>query len=155
MNALFDAIVPESWIACSWNVSSLGEWIAGLMQRHEQLSRWIHARPKSIWMTGLFNPAALLIGICTDLVQHARVDVGLFGQRSSDRAIHLQDMQGAGSWSISLLCDRLPLLFLHPISTPFLHSFVFDSIKARCVSSKRKARLVYGAAGPCNFDRRQ
>jgi hypothetical protein len=32
LRALFEAIVPEAWIAYSWNVSSLGEWIAILMQ---------------------------------------------------------------------------------------------------------------------------
>jgi hypothetical protein len=78
LHALFDAIVPEAWIACSWNVSSLGEWIAGLMQRHEQLSRWIHSRPKSFWITGLFNPAALVIGAPTDSAQRMHVQIDVF-----------------------------------------------------------------------------
>ncbi len=69
LHSLFDAVVPDSWIACSWNVSSLGEWIAVLMQRQEQLSKWIGSRPKSFWIAGLFNPASLFTALKQDAVR--------------------------------------------------------------------------------------
>jgi len=39
------------------------------MQRHDQLSKWIGARPKSVWLTGLFNPAALFTAMKQDALR--------------------------------------------------------------------------------------
>ena len=37
--------------------NTLGSWWAGLVQRHEQLQRWLTVgRPKCFWLTGFFNP---------------------------------------------------------------------------------------------------
>jgi hypothetical protein len=74
--SLFDALVPDSWMACSWNVVSLGEWIAILMQRHEQLSKWLSGRPKTFWASGLFNPAGLFMALKQDVVRKGP-DIGI------------------------------------------------------------------------------
>ena len=40
-----------------WQANTLGSWWAGLVQRHEQLQRWLTVgRPKCFWLTGFFNP---------------------------------------------------------------------------------------------------
>ena len=72
MQSLFDAVVPTAWIACSWNISSLGEWIGILMQRQDQLSRCLHHRLKTIWIPGLFNPAGLFVALKQDAVRRNR-----------------------------------------------------------------------------------
>lgn len=41
----------------SWEAATLGSWFAGLLQRHEQLAKWLTTgRPRAYWMTGFFNP---------------------------------------------------------------------------------------------------
>ena len=57
LDALYNGRIPKDWLAKSWEAGSLGSWFAGLMQRHEQLLRWLNTgRPKSYWLTGFFNP---------------------------------------------------------------------------------------------------
>ena len=59
LDALFNARIPSEWLAGSWEASTLGNWFLGLLQRHEQLSKWLNAgRPKAYWITGFFNPQA-------------------------------------------------------------------------------------------------
>jgi hypothetical protein len=37
--------------------STLGNWFTGLLQRHDQLGKWLTlGRPRAYWMTGFFNP---------------------------------------------------------------------------------------------------
>jgi hypothetical protein len=37
--------------------ATLGNWFSGLLQRHDQLSKWLTmGRPRAYWMTGFFNP---------------------------------------------------------------------------------------------------
>ena len=57
--ALFNARIPPKWLAKSWEAATLGNWFTGLLQRYDQLAKWVNSgRPKSYWLTGFFNPQA-------------------------------------------------------------------------------------------------
>lgn len=57
LDALFNARIPKDWLKKSWEASTLGNWFLGLLQRHDQLFKWLNSgRPKAYWMTGFFNP---------------------------------------------------------------------------------------------------
>ncbi len=43
LDALFNARIPSEWLAGSWEASTLGNWFLGLLQRHEQLSKWLNS----------------------------------------------------------------------------------------------------------------
>ena len=61
LDALFNARIPADWLKKSWEASTLGNWFLGLLQRYDQLNKWLNAgRPKAYWMTGFFNPQVLL-----------------------------------------------------------------------------------------------
>ena len=63
LDSLADGKIPPQWLAKSWESSSLGAWFQGLIQRYDQLSKWINmsnARPKAYWLTGFFNPQGFL-----------------------------------------------------------------------------------------------
>lgn len=61
LDALFDANVPPKWLKKSWESSTIGSWFQGLLQRYDQLDKWLHrGRPKAYWMTGFFNPQGFL-----------------------------------------------------------------------------------------------
>ena len=64
MDALFCARPPKPWLKLSWEAPSLGLWFTGLLQRHEQLHRWLTAgRPASFWLGGFFNPQGFLTAV--------------------------------------------------------------------------------------------
>lgn len=57
LEALFTARIPKEWLKKSWEAATLGNWFLGLLQRHDQLSKWLNTgRPKAYWLTGFFNP---------------------------------------------------------------------------------------------------
>ena len=59
LEALFNARIPKEWLKKSWEAATLGNWFLGLLQRHDQLSKWLlGGRPKAYWLTGFFNPQA-------------------------------------------------------------------------------------------------
>ena len=61
LNALFMARIPALWLAKSWESSTLGNWFTGLLQRFDQLNKWLNlGRPKAYWLTGFFNPQGFL-----------------------------------------------------------------------------------------------
>lgn len=61
LDALFNARIPASWLKKSWEAATLGNWFTGLLQRFDQLSKWINTgRPRSYWLTGFFNPQGFL-----------------------------------------------------------------------------------------------
>jgi dynein heavy chain len=61
LDALFDANVPPKWLKKSWESSTIGSWFQGLLQRYDQLDKWLHrGRPKAYWLTGFFNPQGFL-----------------------------------------------------------------------------------------------
>jgi dynein heavy chain len=61
LDALFMARIPAAWLKKSWEASTLGNWFSGLLQRHDQLAKWLTlGRPRAYWMTGFFNPQGFL-----------------------------------------------------------------------------------------------
>ncbi|KOX80134.1 Dynein heavy chain 8, axonemal [Melipona quadrifasciata] len=61
LDNIYDARVPKSWRAKSWESSSLGFWYTELLDRNKQFSTWLHTgRPAKFWMTGFFNPQGFL-----------------------------------------------------------------------------------------------
>eukprot|EP00198_Chlamydomonas_reinhardtii_P012689 XP_001702026.1 flagellar outer dynein arm heavy chain gamma [Chlamydomonas reinhardtii] len=61
LDALFNARIPQQWLSKSWEASTLGNWFTGLLQRYDQLNKWLNlGRPKAYWMTGFFNPQGFL-----------------------------------------------------------------------------------------------
>merc|ERR1711865_1010731 len=50
-----------AWLRWSWLSGTLGNWFTGLLQRFDQLSKWLNSgRPKAYWLTGWFNPQGFL-----------------------------------------------------------------------------------------------
>lgn len=44
-------------VCSALQASTLGNWFTGLLQRHDQLSKWLAlGRPRAYWLTGFFNP---------------------------------------------------------------------------------------------------
>lgn len=61
LDALFMARIPKAWLAKSWEAATLGNWFTGLLQRYDQLNKWLNiGRPRAYWMTGFFNPQGFL-----------------------------------------------------------------------------------------------
>jgi dynein heavy chain len=61
LDALYKMRVPSTWLKKSWEASGLANWFQGLVQRHDQLHKWLNGgRPKAYWMTGFFNPQGFL-----------------------------------------------------------------------------------------------
>ena len=61
LEKLFNASIPMVWLRWSWESATIGAWFQGLLQRHDQLDRWLHkGRPKAYWLTGFFNPQGFL-----------------------------------------------------------------------------------------------
>lgn len=62
--------VPSRWMAQMstrvQEVLSLSAWFADVLKRHEQLRHWTAGQvvmPKSVWISGLFNPKAFLTSV--------------------------------------------------------------------------------------------
>jgi hypothetical protein len=44
-------------VAVAVQAATLGNWFSGLLQRQDQLARWLTmGRPRAYWLTGFFNP---------------------------------------------------------------------------------------------------
>ena len=73
LDALFNARIPQDWLKKSWEASTLGNWFLGLLQRYDQLNKWLNAgRPKAYWMTGFFNPQVQIVEsahVCIHILQ--------------------------------------------------------------------------------------
>jgi len=64
MDALHTGRVPASWLKISWEITAVGPWFSELLQRHDQLLRWLTTgRPKSFWLPGFFNPQGFLTAV--------------------------------------------------------------------------------------------
>lgn len=64
IDSLYAGRVPASWLKLSWEVAALNTWFAELLQRYEQLQRWLTTgRPKSFWLPGFFNPQGFLTAV--------------------------------------------------------------------------------------------
>eukprot|EP00230_Micromonas_polaris_P000498 CAMPEP_0119208236 /NCGR_PEP_ID=MMETSP1327-20130426/486_1 /TAXON_ID=38833 /ORGANISM="Micromonas pusilla, Strain RCC2306" /LENGTH=4554 /DNA_ID=CAMNT_0007204705 /DNA_START=159 /DNA_END=13823 /DNA_ORIENTATION=- len=61
LDKLFNASIPTAWLRWSWESATIGSWFQGLLQRHDQLDKWLtKGRPKAFWLTGFFNPQGFL-----------------------------------------------------------------------------------------------
>jgi hypothetical protein len=50
-------------VLCVLQASTLGNWFTGLLQRHDQLGKWLTlGRPRAYWLTGFFNPQVRCAG---------------------------------------------------------------------------------------------
>lgn len=75
LDALFMARIPSAWLKASWEAATLGAWFAGLLQRHDQLARWLsQGRPKSFWLTGFFNPQGFLTAMKQEVSRRHAAD---------------------------------------------------------------------------------
>ena len=75
LEALFDAKIPPKWLGKSWQSATIGSWFQGLLQRHDQLTRWLErGRPKAYWMTGFFNPQGFLTAMKQEVNRKHQAD---------------------------------------------------------------------------------
>lgn len=71
MDALAAALavdrVPDTWAAAAYpSLRPLPSWLTNLNHRHSQLLEWsmdLSALPRSVWLSGLFNPQAFLTAV--------------------------------------------------------------------------------------------
>ncbi|KAH7825191.1 dynein haevy chain 4, outer dynein arm beta [Monocercomonoides exilis] len=66
MNSIFMDQVPDSWAAKAYpSLKSLPAWIQNLTERIRQLQEWSLDLnlPKSVWLSGLFNPQSFLTAV--------------------------------------------------------------------------------------------
>jgi len=76
LGALFNAKIPAAWLKKSWEAATLGNWFSGLLQRYDQLHKWLNTgRPKGYWLTGWFNPQGFLTAMKQEVCRkHAVTD---------------------------------------------------------------------------------
>ena len=96
LDALAGARVPKRWLKISWEASGLGTWFAGLLQRHEQLHRWLHAgRPRSFWLPGLFNAQGFLTAVKQEITRKHAAERWSLGE-SARVCVHVAGARGVG-----------------------------------------------------------
>lgn len=101
LEALYNARIPRDWLAKSWEASTLGSWFAGLLARHDQLSRWLNSgRPKAYWLTGFFNPQVCFLTtprtLLTRVLYLSQVDVLPPDEQPGFEATYLRALRGRG-----------------------------------------------------------
>uniref|UniRef100_A0A061RL16 Flagellar outer dynein arm heavy chain gamma n=1 Tax=Tetraselmis sp. GSL018 TaxID=582737 RepID=A0A061RL16_9CHLO len=76
LDSLFNAKIPALWLKKSWEAATLGNWFSGLLQRYDQLHKWLNnGRPKAYWLTGFFNPQGFLTAMKQEVCRkHAVTD---------------------------------------------------------------------------------
>ena len=78
LEALYNARIPKDWLKKSWEAATLGNWFLGLLQRHDQLHKWLTTgRPRAFWLTGFFNPQVHKTKIPTKCVLVDLTDLGM------------------------------------------------------------------------------
>merc|ERR1712072_577926 len=110
MNALFDARVPPSWLAKSWEAPTLGVWFPSLIARFEQWDKWLrNGRPKSFWLTGFFNGQGFLTGMRQEITRKhsgwALDDVVVFTQVTKLEPEDVKESPSEGIYIHGLFMD--------------------------------------------------
>merc|ERR1719272_832476 len=65
-NSLFTGKVPDRWTKYAYpSKKGLTPWFSDLLERVNQLTEWsdVLKNPRSVWISGLFNPQASLTAI--------------------------------------------------------------------------------------------
>ena len=63
-DALFNAKVPAAWLKTYPSLKPLGAWTRDLLQRIEQLKKWIdEGYPKVYWLSGFTYPTGFLTAV--------------------------------------------------------------------------------------------
>ncbi|MED6280248.1 Dynein heavy chain 8, axonemal [Characodon lateralis] len=61
LDNIFFSRVPSLWKNISWDSSTSGLWMANLVDRNEQFTKWVYkGRPNTFWIAGFFNPQGFL-----------------------------------------------------------------------------------------------
>merc|ERR1712166_1339996 len=73
LDNMYDARVPNAWLAISWLSSSLGFWYTEMLLRQEQFYSWIFdGRPNTFWMTGFFNANGFITAMRQEITRTHR-----------------------------------------------------------------------------------
>lgn len=84
--------------------STLGNWFTGLLQRHDQLGKWLTlGRPRAYWLTGFFNPQGFLTAMKQEVNgKHASDKWALDDVVMTSEVTHPPKVRTV--WSEALLC---------------------------------------------------
>ena len=64
LSCLYDSAVPITWNIHSWPAPSLASWFNILLQRHDQLDKWITSgKLKSYWLGGFCHPLGFVFSL--------------------------------------------------------------------------------------------
>jgi dynein heavy chain len=171
LDALFDALVPASWLKISWASPTLGLWFAGLLARDEQLQKWVfQGRPKTFWLTGWFNAQGFLTAMQQEVSRKhqgwALDDVVIFSEVQKMENDDVKEGPAEGvyinglflegcAWSKkdNKLVDSSPKVLYHALPVLFVTAVLGDSGKEKkntyncpVYTTKRRGGLTFIAA---------
>jgi dynein heavy chain len=81
LNFIYDGKPPVSWYIdpsgakMAWSAPSLPAWFDGLIERNNQLYKWLNeTRPITYWMTGFFNPQGFLTAARQEMTRRHKAE---------------------------------------------------------------------------------
>ncbi len=70
LDNMFDARIPSFWKRLSWESATLGFWFTDLLDRNEQMHKWLtEGRPLCYWLTGFFNGQGFLTAMRQEITR--------------------------------------------------------------------------------------
>lgn len=74
-NSIFDNRVPDSWHKVAYpSLKPLGSWINDIVERLEEMQRWIDfGSPSSFWISGFFFTQSFLTGTLQNYARKVRL----------------------------------------------------------------------------------